>query len=84
MLNNLLRLLINVKNQMIQDLFDYIAEKLANFIAEEDQRFSPPAGKQRELGFTFSFPVMQTSINSGNIIRWSKGFSIDDAVIPFF
>ena len=63
-----------------EDLFDYIAEKLANFIAEEDQRFSPPAGKQRELGFTFSFPVMQTSINSGNIIRWSKGFSIDDAV----
>ncbi|KAL8458390.1 hypothetical protein ACS0TY_036054 [Phlomoides rotata] len=63
-----------------EELFDYITEKLASFIAEEDPRYSPPAGKQRELGFTFSFPVMQTSINSGNIIRWTKGFSIDDAV----
>ncbi|KAL8466021.1 hypothetical protein ACS0TY_035220 [Phlomoides rotata] len=62
------------------ELFDYIAEKLASFIAEEDQSFFPPADRQRELGFTFSFPVMQTSINSGNIIRWTKGFSIDDAV----
>ncbi|CAI9779979.1 unnamed protein product [Fraxinus pennsylvanica] len=61
-------------------LFDYIAEKLANFVAEEEQRFQQPPGRQRELGFTFSFPVMQTSINSGTLIRWTKGFSIDDAV----
>ncbi|KAL8043261.1 hypothetical protein ABFX02_09G108300 [Erythranthe guttata] len=61
-------------------LFDYIAEKLASFIDEEEQRFHQPAGRQRELGFTFSFPVMQTSINSGTLIRWTKGFSIDDAV----
>nr|GLL17800.1 hexokinase-1 [Ipomoea trifida] len=61
-------------------LFDYIAEKLANFVAEEEQKFNQPPGRQRELGFTFSFPVMQTSINSGNLIRWTKGFSIDDMV----
>lgn len=67
-----------------QALFDYIAEKLANFVAEEEQRFQQPPGRQRELGFTFSFPVMQTSINSGNLIRWTKGFSIDDAVYFFF
>lgn len=63
-----------------QALFDYIAEKLANFVAEEEQKFNQPPGRQRELGFTFSFPVMQTSINSGNLIRWTKGFSIDDMV----
>ncbi|KAI3463297.1 hypothetical protein Pfo_019960 [Paulownia fortunei] len=61
-------------------LFDYIAEKLASFVAEEEQMFHQPPGKQRELGFTFSFPVMQTSINSGTLIRWTKGFSIDDTV----
>ncbi|KAK6128003.1 hypothetical protein DH2020_038250 [Rehmannia glutinosa] len=62
-------------------LFDYIAEKLANFVDEEEQIFHDLAsGRQRELGFTFSFPVMQTSINSGNLIRWTKGFSIDDTV----
>lgn len=62
------------------DLFDYIAAALAKFITEEEQKYHPPPGRQRELGFTFSFPVMQTSINSGTIIRWTKGFSIDDAV----
>ncbi|KAL2462611.1 Hexokinase-1 [Forsythia ovata] len=61
-------------------LFDYIAEKLAKFVAEEEQKFHQPPGRQRELGFTFSFPVMQTSINSGTLIRWTKGFSISDAV----
>ncbi|XP_073302543.1 hexokinase-1-like [Primulina huaijiensis] len=61
-------------------LFDYIVEKLASFVAEEEQMFQQPPGRQRELGFTFSFPVMQNSINSGNLIRWTKGFSIDDTV----
>lgn len=61
-------------------LFDYIAAELAKFVAEEEEKFQQPLGKQRELGFTFSFPVMQTSINSGTIMRWTKGFSIDDAV----
>lgn len=27
-----------------------------------------------ELGFTFSYPVLQTSINSGTLITWTKGF----------
>ncbi|XP_009606563.1 hexokinase-1 [Nicotiana tomentosiformis] len=61
-------------------LFDYIAAELAKFVNEEGEKFQQPPGKQRELGFTFSFPVMQTSINSGTIMRWTKGFSIDDAV----
>ncbi|MCD9640265.1 hexokinase A [Datura stramonium] len=61
-------------------LFDYIAAELAKFVSGEDEKFHQPLGKQRELGFTFSFPVMQTSINSGTIMRWTKGFSIDDAV----
>ncbi|KAL8537699.1 hypothetical protein ACS0TY_012735 [Phlomoides rotata] len=61
-------------------LFDYIAEKLASFVDEEEKLYNQPPGKERELGFTFSFPCMQTSINSGTLIRWTKGFSIDDAV----
>ncbi|KAF3450683.1 hypothetical protein FNV43_RR06772 [Rhamnella rubrinervis] len=61
-------------------LFDYIAAELAKFVAQEGQDFQLPPGRQRELGFTFSFPVMQSSIDSGTLIRWTKGFSIDDAV----
>ncbi|CAA6657793.1 unnamed protein product [Spirodela intermedia] len=62
------------------DLFDYIASELAKFVASEDEGVRPPAGRQRELGFTFSFPVRQTSISSGTLIKWTKGFSIDDTV----
>ena len=32
------------------------------------------------LGFTFSFPVQQSGINKGNLIRWTKGFDIKDTV----
>ncbi|PSR95417.1 Hexokinase-3 like, partial [Actinidia chinensis var. chinensis] len=33
-----------------------------------------------ELGFTFSFPVKQTSVSSGILIKWTKGFAIEDMV----
>lgn len=33
-----------------------------------------------QLGFTFSFPVNQISINRGTLLRWTKGFDIDDAI----
>uniref|UniRef100_A0A2N9GIF9 Phosphotransferase n=1 Tax=Fagus sylvatica TaxID=28930 RepID=A0A2N9GIF9_FAGSY len=61
-------------------LFDFIVAELAKFVDQEGEDFQLPTGRQRELGFTFSFPVMQSSIASGNLIRWTKGFSIDDAV----
>jgi hypothetical protein len=38
---------------------------------------------QRQLGFTFSFPVKQTSIASGTLIKWTKGFTIDEMVSSF-
>ncbi|XP_068641320.1 hexokinase-1-like isoform X2 [Aristolochia californica] len=61
-------------------LFDYIAAELAKFVAMEGEGFHLSVGRQRELGFTFSFPVRQTSISSGTLIKWTKGFSIEDAV----
>ena len=69
-----------------QELFNFIAEALARFVATEGEDFHLPAGRQRELGFTFSFPVKQTSLCSGTLISWTKGFSIEDAVelcLPF-
>ncbi|XP_044496906.1 hexokinase-1-like [Mangifera indica] len=61
-------------------LFEYIAAELAKFVAQEGPEYQLPPGRQRELGFTFSFPVVPTSITSGTLARWSKGFSIDDAI----
>ncbi|KAK4483637.1 hypothetical protein RD792_010838 [Penstemon davidsonii] len=62
------------------ELFDFIATALAKFVATEGEDFHLPAGKQRELGFTFSFPVRQLSLASGTLIKWTKGFLIEDAV----
>ncbi|CAN4096303.1 unnamed protein product [Withania somnifera] len=61
-------------------LFDFIATALAEFVATEGDDFHLPPGRQRELGFTFSFPVKQMSIASGTLIKWTKGFSIEDVV----
>ncbi|CAN4094429.1 unnamed protein product [Withania somnifera] len=61
-------------------LFDFIATTLAEFVATEGDDFQLPPGRQRELGFTFSFPVKQLSIASGTLIKWTKGFSIDDVI----
>ncbi|KAK2989613.1 hypothetical protein RJ640_027387 [Escallonia rubra] len=62
------------------ELFDFVAEALAKFVSSEGEDFHLPPGRQRELGFTFSFPVRQLSIASGTLIKWTKGFSIEDAV----
>ncbi|GMQ06317.1 hypothetical protein CsSME_00050952 [Camellia sinensis var. sinensis] len=61
-------------------LFDFIAEALKKFVDTEGEDFHLPPDRQRELGFTFSFPVKQTSIASGALIKWTKGFSIEEAV----
>lgn len=32
-------------------------------------------GQHFDMGFTFSFPVQQTAINRGTLIKWTKGFT---------
>ncbi|KAM0912806.1 hypothetical protein ACQ4PT_012604 [Festuca glaucescens] len=61
------------------ELFGFIASAVAKYVADEG-RNRALGGKQRELGFTFSFPVRQTSIASGTLIKWTKAFAVDDAV----
>jgi hexokinase len=64
----------------MQGLFDFIASKLAAFVGKESGRFQLPPGRKREIGFTFSFPVNQTSIDSGILIKWTKGFAVSGTV----
>ncbi|XP_039135234.1 hexokinase-4, chloroplastic [Dioscorea cayenensis subsp. rotundata] len=59
-----------------EELFDFIASGLASFVEKESERFYLPPGRKREIGFTFSFPVNQTSIDSGILIKWTKGFAV--------
>jgi len=50
------------------------AEGLFGFIADSVSRVVAP-GTTGNLGFTFSFPVQQNNIASGNLITWTKGFT---------
>jgi hexokinase len=33
-----------------------------------------------KLGFTFSFPVDQSALNKGSLLRWTKGYNLPDVV----
>ena len=55
-------------------LFDFIAKALADFVKKHNITNKLP------LGFTFSFPVDQTSLTSGTLKRWTKDFTASGAV----
>ncbi|KAL5167971.1 Hexokinase-3 [Glycine soja] len=71
----------HVMTSTSEDLFDFIASSLKEFIAKEGDG-SNISQDRRELGFTFSFPVKQMSVSSGILIKWTKGFSIVDMLPP--
>lgn len=64
----------------LQELFDFIASSLKDFVDKEENGSELPSDRRRELGFTFSFPMKQTSASSGTLIKWTKGFAIEDMV----
>lgn len=59
------------------DLCDFIAECVSTFLKEQGHH---DPNSTLQLGFTFSFPVLQTSINRGVLKQWTKGFSCKNAV----
>ena len=78
-----------------KELFSFLAKQIETFLeAHHNDHFQ--AHKRRretsnesesvaeeeifQLGFTFSFPVNQVAINKGNLLRWTKGFDIQEAV----
>ncbi|KAI6669594.1 hypothetical protein NL676_004479 [Syzygium grande] len=82
-------LVLDVKRQLIpqhlmtsttEDLFDFVASSLKEFIEREENGSAFPLDRRRELGFTFSYPVRQTSVSSGILIKWTKGFAVEDMV----
>uniref|UniRef100_A0A667HDR1 Hexokinase-2 n=1 Tax=Lynx canadensis TaxID=61383 RepID=A0A667HDR1_LYNCA len=50
-------------------LFDHIAECLANFMDKLQIK-----DKKLPLGFTFSFPCVQTKLDESFLVSWTKGF----------
>ncbi|KAG0366286.1 hypothetical protein BC939DRAFT_436784 [Gamsiella multidivaricata] len=68
----------------VSELMDFIANSIKEFITSEHINAQivahPTDSESLELGFTFSFPVAQTAIDGGLLLRWTKGFNCPGAV----
>lgn len=58
-----------------QQLFDYLAECLVDFVLEQKLEDVP-----LPLGFTFSFPMAHHSLDSACLVTWTKTFDCPDVV----
>ncbi|CAO3614944.1 unnamed protein product [Cunninghamella echinulata] len=60
-----------LKRGDMEDLFDFIADCLDNFMEEHGLhrlQYTLP------LGFSFSFPFLPSAINRGKLMYWTKGY----------
>jgi hexokinase len=63
-----------------QDVFSFIASHVKTFLEVHHKERTNKSQHILPLGFCFAFPVYQTSIDAGILIRWTKGFDIQDVV----
>lgn len=74
-----------LKTGSAEELWAYVADCIEQFINyhHEGENIG-----QLPLGFTFSYPVTQDSIDHGVLQRWTKGFDVNDVeghdVVPQF
>ena len=75
-----------METQSAKELFSFLAKQIEKFLkthhAEHFEGNVRRLSTQNDfdLGFTFSFPVQQLSINRGLLVRWTKGYDIDEAI----
>jgi hexokinase len=68
------------------ELFSFLAKQIEAFLQThhsdhfQKHRSDPVEQEFFDLGFTFSFPVNQIGINKGKLMRWTKGYDIDEAL----
>lgn len=58
-----------------EKLFDHIAACMAGFVKRHEL-----SNEHLNIGFTFSFPCEQQSVNSARLLNWTKGFSASGVV----
>ncbi|XP_076830872.1 hexokinase HKDC1 [Brachyhypopomus gauderio] len=58
-----------VLNERGTDLFGHVAGSLKTFMQKNNVNH-----KRRPLGFTFSFPCLQSKLNEGVLLSWSKNY----------
>ena len=64
----------DMKKGSVEALFDLMAERMVDFAGEcGESMHTPEGGEAPILGFCFSFPVDQSALDHGTLIRWTKG-----------
>ena len=75
-----------METQSAKELFSFLAKQIETFLkTHHNEHFEahmrrPSLMEFFDMGFTFSFPVDQVGINSGYLLRWTKGYDIKEAV----
>lgn len=68
----------------LTSFINYLSDRIEEFLIKThpDHVKKAKAGSKEiyRVGFTFSFPLKQISANSGTLIRWTKGYDIEEAV----
>lgn len=64
-----------LRSQNGQQLFDYIALKLLEFVQQHKLK-----RRRISLGFTFSFPCKQYGLTQSYLVKWCKGFNVGGVV----
>ncbi|XP_058908708.1 hexokinase HKDC1 isoform X2 [Kogia breviceps] len=73
MYNKIFAIPLEIMQGTGEELFDHIVQCIADFLD-----YMGLKGAQLPLGFTFSFPCRQASIDKGTLIEWTKGFKATD------
>uniref|UniRef100_A0A8C0XVQ7 hexokinase n=1 Tax=Castor canadensis TaxID=51338 RepID=A0A8C0XVQ7_CASCN len=73
MYNKIFAIPLEIMQGTGEELFDHIVQCIADFLD-----YMGLKGAQLPLGFTFSFPCRQTSIDRGTLVGWTKGFKATD------
>lgn len=63
-----------LKTGPFRNLCDFIADCVDSFLTEHSVEGTI------QLGYTFSFPILQTTSNRGVLKQWTKGFNCSGAV----
>uniref|UniRef100_H0Z0G2 Hexokinase-2 n=1 Tax=Taeniopygia guttata TaxID=59729 RepID=H0Z0G2_TAEGU len=73
MYNKIFAIPLEIMQGTGEELFDHIVQCLADFL-----EYMGIKGARLPLGFTFSFPCRQASIDKGTLVGWTKGFKATD------
>jgi len=72
-------LISEILASIFQELYNYLAAQLVKFISSSSGSSGMPGAKPREIGVTFSFPVVNSAAH-GIHVEWNRGFSIKESV----